>query len=91
VADASVSPGVRLAVATARGGFVIPAMPPQLSAAEQGQSRAIIAASLVDTVDTVLWVAAALALASALVTALTIKTVRREPAPPAPPEPTTEP
>jgi EmrB/QacA subfamily drug resistance transporter len=88
VADASVSSGVRLAVATARGGFVIPAMPPQLSAAEQGQSRAIIAASLVDTVDTVLWVAAALALASALATALSIKTARREPPPP---EPTTPP
>jgi EmrB/QacA subfamily drug resistance transporter len=83
LADAHASAGIRHAVDTARGGFVIPAMPPGLSAEEQKQSHAIIADSLASTVDTVLWIAAALAFASALTTAVTIEG-RRSPVPPGP-------
>jgi len=73
----AVSPAVRLAVNNARGGFVIPAMPPGLSAEERRQSHAIIADSLVGTVQEVMWIAAALALASALTAAVTIKAAGR--------------
>jgi EmrB/QacA subfamily drug resistance transporter len=83
LADTPASAGVRGAIDNARGGFVIPAMPPGLSDEEQSQSHAIIAQSLVGTVDMVLWLAAALAFASALTTAVTIGK-RRTPVPPAP-------
>jgi EmrB/QacA subfamily drug resistance transporter len=73
VADSQASPGVRLAIDNARGGFVIPPMPPGLSAEERRRAHVIIADSLVSTVHKVLWIAAALALASALTTAVTIK------------------
>jgi EmrB/QacA subfamily drug resistance transporter len=63
---------VAQAVDSARQGFVVPAMPATLSAEERARTRAIVAASLEDTVRLALWVAAALALAGALVTAVTI-------------------
>jgi EmrB/QacA subfamily drug resistance transporter len=72
VAETLVPSAVAQAVNSARGGFVIPAMPPTLSSDERQRTRAIVAASLEDTVRLALWVAAALALASAVVTAVTI-------------------
>jgi EmrB/QacA subfamily drug resistance transporter len=77
LAQAAISPAVRLAVNEARGGFVIPPLPPGLSDEERRQSQAIIADSLVSTVQKVLWVAAALALAGALTAALTITAAGR--------------
>jgi len=77
VAAAPTSPGVRLAIDGARAGFVIPTPPPGLAEDERQVSHAIIADSLVSTVDTVLWIAAALALASALTTAVTITATGR--------------
>jgi len=82
LAAAPTSAGVRLAVDGARGGFAIPTPPPGLAEDERQVSHAIIADSLVSTVGTVLWIAAALALASALTTAVTITAARRHPAPP---------
>jgi len=72
LAETPASSAVALAVGSAHGGFVLPAMPATLSAAERERTRAIVAASLEDTVRLALWVAAALALASALVTVVTI-------------------
>jgi EmrB/QacA subfamily drug resistance transporter len=72
VAQGHDSPAVRLAVDGARGGFVIPAPPPGLSAEEREQTHAIIADSLTATVHKVLWIAAALALVSALTAAVTL-------------------
>jgi EmrB/QacA subfamily drug resistance transporter len=63
---------VTAAVRAARGGFVMPAMPPGLSSAERELAHAIVANSLADTVRLALWIAAALALASVLVAAVTI-------------------
>ena len=57
---------VRHAVEAARGGFVIPALPPGLSDEERGRARSIVAASIEDTARLALWIAAALALAGAL-------------------------
>ena len=72
LAETQASSAVAQVIDSARGGFVIPAMPPTLTPAERERARAILAASLEDTVRLALWVAAALALASALVTAATI-------------------
>src|SRR5215470_3191535 len=72
LAEAPASGAVVQAVHGARSGFVVPAMPATLSFDERERTRAVIAASLEDTVRLTLWVAAALALASALVTAVTI-------------------
>src|SRR6516165_12086260 len=72
LAETQASSAVTQVIDSARGGFVIPAMPPTLTPAERERTRAILAASLEDTVRLALWVAAALALASALVTAATI-------------------
>jgi EmrB/QacA subfamily drug resistance transporter len=72
LAETPTSAAVAQTVSSARGGFVIPAMPAGLSCAERERAREVIAASLADTVRLVLWIAAALALASALVTAVTI-------------------
>ena len=83
LATVQASAAVRLAVDDARGGFVIPTPPPGLAYEERRQTRAIIADSLVSTVDTVLWIAAALALASALTTAVTIAKARGQAPPPA--------
>ncbi|HWZ62782.1 MAG TPA: MFS transporter [Steroidobacteraceae bacterium] len=70
---------VRAAVDSARGGFVVPAMPASLSAQEQRQARAVIRDSLVFTVRDVMWIAALLAVASALTTVLTISAARGRP------------
>jgi len=72
LAGAGSSPALAQAVESARGGFVIPAMPASLSGAEREQARAIIAGALGDTVRLALWIACALSLASALVSALTL-------------------
>jgi EmrB/QacA subfamily drug resistance transporter len=77
VAQSQASPAVRLAVNAARGGFVIPAPPPGLSAEERAQTHTIIADSLMSTVHKVLWIAAALALASAVTTVVTITAAGR--------------
>jgi EmrB/QacA subfamily drug resistance transporter len=70
LAGAESSPALAQAVESARGGFVIPALPASLSGAEREQARAIIASALGDTVRLALWIACALSLASALVSAL---------------------
>jgi len=67
LADAGPSPALAQAVDSARGGFVIPAMPASLSGAEREQARAIIASALGDTVRLALWIACVLSLASAFV------------------------
>jgi EmrB/QacA subfamily drug resistance transporter len=72
LAETPASAAVAQAVNSARSGFVIPTMPATLSSDERERTRAIVAASLEDTVRLALWIAAALALASALVTAVTI-------------------
>ena len=71
------SPAVIEAVHAARGGFVIPPMPASLSDEERRRVRSIIADSLSTTVRTMLWIAAALALASAASAALTIPGAER--------------
>lgn len=82
--NAPASPEVRLAVGSARGGFVIPALPASLSGEERRQARAIIAASIEDTVRRILWIAAALAAASVLSAAFTIPGERRRTRAPSP-------
>ncbi len=71
LAQAPASSAVAQAVNSARNGFVIPAMPATLSPEDRARTRAIVATSLEDTVRLALWIAAALALASALVTVVT--------------------
>jgi EmrB/QacA subfamily drug resistance transporter len=73
------SPAVRLAVEAARGGFVIPAFAASLSAEERREARAIVAASIDDTVRRMLWIAAALAFAGVLSAVFTIPSARRRP------------
>lgn len=63
---------VRDAVQAARGGFVIPPMPAGMTAKEVEEARSVITAALVATVRLTMWVAAALALLSALTAALTV-------------------
>jgi EmrB/QacA subfamily drug resistance transporter len=77
LAEAPASSAVARAVDGARSGFVIPAMPASLSADERARTRAIVAASLEDTLRLAMYVAAALALASALVAAASIAPTRR--------------
>jgi len=72
LAEVPASSTVAQAVNSARSGFVIPAMPATLAPEERERTRAIVAASLEDTVRLALWIAAALALASGVVTAVTI-------------------
>ena len=74
---AAASPEVRQAVGTARGGFVIPELPASLSDEQRRQAHAIVAASIDDTVRRILWIAAALALASVLSAVFTIPADRR--------------
>jgi EmrB/QacA subfamily drug resistance transporter len=78
---AQATPGVRQALQAARGGFVMPPLPPGLSAPEQARAHEIVARSLIGTVRSALLIAAALAAASALTAALSIP--RRPPTPPA--------
>jgi EmrB/QacA subfamily drug resistance transporter len=72
-------PAVESAVHRARDGFVIPPMPASLSGAQRQQARSIIAVSLIATVRMTLWIAAALALLSALTAACTMPPARRRP------------
>jgi predicted MFS family arabinose efflux permease len=72
LADSAASPAVREVVQSARGGFVIPPMPAGLSGEERERARAIVADSLIETVQMTLWIAAGLALASALSAAFTM-------------------
>ncbi len=76
LAQAQAPAAVRQAVQAARGGFVMPALAPSLSQAEQRQARAIVADSLRGTVDLALWIAAALTFVSALVAGVSLE--RRE-------------
>ncbi len=72
LAEVRASPALAQVVESARGGFVIPAMPASLPLPEQQRARAVIAISLEDTVALVLWIACALAMLSALTAAVTI-------------------
>jgi EmrB/QacA subfamily drug resistance transporter len=72
--------GVQAAVQSARGGFVVPPMPAGLTGDEQRQVRAIVTSSLVTTMRLEMWVAAALALLSALTALLTLGSDARPPA-----------
>jgi len=67
-----VSPRVRAVVDAARGGFVLPAMPAGITSEERQRARAIVAESLAGTINAALWIAAGLALASALSAAVGI-------------------
>ncbi len=69
---AAASPEVRDAVESARAGFVIPPLPASLPEAARAQARALIAASIDDTVKMMQWIAAALALAGALTAVATL-------------------
>jgi EmrB/QacA subfamily drug resistance transporter len=60
------------AVRLARDGFVVPALPAELSNEQSRLARALIADSLASTLRTALWIAALLALAGGLTTALTV-------------------
>ena len=71
------TPAVTEAVRAARGGFVIPPMPASLSQDEQQRAHSIVADSLVTTVRMIMWIAAALTLASAVSAALTIPRAER--------------
>jgi hypothetical protein len=51
------TPGVTAAVQAARGGFVIPALPPSLSAGERERVHRIVTESLAATVGHALWAA----------------------------------
>jgi EmrB/QacA subfamily drug resistance transporter len=64
---------VARAVQAARSGFVLPDMPENLSDEERTLAHAIAAQSLIETVRSVLRIAAALSLISALVAALTLR------------------
>jgi predicted MFS family arabinose efflux permease len=77
------SPAVRLAVQSARGGFVMPSLSADLPAQERARAQAIIADSLIHTVRLALWIAAALALAAALTAAVSLprRDLRPPPAP----------
>jgi EmrB/QacA subfamily drug resistance transporter len=74
LADSGASPAVTEVVRAARGGFVVPPMSASLSGEERERARAIVVDSLIETVRMTLWIAAALAVASALSAALTIPT-----------------
>ena len=72
LAHSDASPAVRLAVQSARGGFVMPSLSADLPAQQRERAHAIIADSLIHTVRLALWIAAGLALAAALTAALTL-------------------
>lgn len=73
LAAAHAPPSVTRTVRAARGAFVVPAMPAQLSAEERQLAHSIVADSLAATVRIALWIAAALAFAGALSAALTVR------------------
>ncbi len=70
--DPALSIPVREVVQSARGGFVIPPIPAGLSGEERERAHSIVADSLISTVRMTLWIAAGLALASALSSAFTM-------------------
>lgn len=67
------SAAVREAVQSARGGFVIPPPPAGVTSGEEREARSLISGALVSTVRLTIWVAAVLALLSALTAALTVR------------------
>jgi EmrB/QacA subfamily drug resistance transporter len=78
LAGTAASPPVRAAVAAARGGLVLPPPAAGLSSEERRQVQAIVTGSMVSTVRLAMWIAAALALLSALTTVVSISPERRE-------------
>lgn len=81
---AAAPPEVAQVVETARGGFVIPPIPVSLPDAQRRRARAIIAASIDETVRATLWIAATLALAGVLTAAATLPRRERPQAAPPP-------
>lgn len=77
LATAEVAPQVRQAVDAARGGFVIPPLAGSLSGEERRNARAIVAASIDETVRMAQWIAGALALAGMLTAVATLPRRRR--------------
>ena len=73
VASVRPSSDVKVVVDQARGGFVIPTMPPQLAPSERELARQIVADSFVESIRLVMLIAAGLSLAGALSAALTIR------------------
>ena len=73
VASVRPSSDVKVVVDQARGGFVIPTMPPQLAQSERELARKIVADSFVESIRLVMLIAAGLSLAGALSAALTIR------------------
>lgn len=73
IASSEASAEVRQIADTARRGFVMPAMPPGTSEETQSAAHAVIADSFRDTIRRVMFIAAALSLASAGAAALTIR------------------
>jgi EmrB/QacA subfamily drug resistance transporter len=73
MASSEASAEVRKIADTARRGFVMPTMPPGTSEQTQRAAHAIIADSFLDTIRHVMFIAAALSLASAGAAALTIR------------------
>ncbi len=73
LAEAPASAHVKAAVEQARGGFVIPSMPADLTSGERQRAHAIVADSVAVTVRLTLWIAATLALVSAVAAAVTIR------------------
>jgi len=67
------SPAVRATVDSARGGLVVPPMAASLSTKERQQAEAIVTGALTGTVRMAMWIAALLALASALTAVVTIR------------------
>jgi len=67
------APAVVEAAHSARGGFVVPPMPASLSPEQRNLGRSIVASALIDTVRFALWIAAILALLSALVAFFTVE------------------
>lgn len=74
LASVSASPEVRLAVDGARGGFVAPTMPANVSEEARRIVHSLIQDSFVETFRLVMFIAAALAFAAALSAAFTITT-----------------
>ncbi len=72
LADARLSSDVKVVVDRARGGFVIPTLPPQLTQPERQLATAIITDSFVESIRLVMLIAAGLSLVGALSAALTI-------------------
>jgi EmrB/QacA subfamily drug resistance transporter len=73
LATAQASRSVAQAVDMARGAFVITSMPEGLSGQERELAHSIVADSVTTTVRIAFWIAAVLALASALAAALTLQ------------------